>query len=202
MRCRSVSLNAELMPVFAGALFKLTHASAWEQHGTLTPDDAALLALAMYDSIRDEGDCMSEVSGVMDFYGSDPGSDWLLCDGSSYLREDYPGLYDRLDAIGSTLIVDADNFLVPNLIGRFRYGNLDTPNGTGGAETHTLNINQLPAHSHSIPEGIFTYFTAVSPGELPVAISSIPGNTGLRGAGQSHNNMPPYNTAIPYMRAR
>lgn len=200
--CRRFSIPVELLPAVTGALEELTQKYNWQQFGTMTPTEAAAAALQVLNTyLTSEGECVSEISGVMHFYGSGPGDDWLICDGSSYLREDYPELYNRLDAISSTLILDADYFQVPDLIGRFIYGDFDTPNQEGGSTVHTLTTAQMPAHTHTeIVTGLV--LAAVGPGEVPVVTTGAAGVTGSTGGGGSHNNMPPYNTAIPYMRAR
>ncbi|MEM6699992.1 MAG: tail fiber protein, partial [Bacteroidota bacterium] len=82
-------------------------------------------------------------------------SGWLLCDGSTFNTSTYPDLNSVLG--GNTL---------PDFRGRFplgQYSNSDSQNLSGltrrnigdqaGAETHTLTINEMPAHSHSITFG-------------------------------------------------
>jgi microcystin-dependent protein len=61
---------------------------------------------------------------------------------------------------------------------------------TGGAETHTLTVNEIPAHGHG-------YHRAL---DVPVTFGEIPGTTALSfsattddaGGGQAHYNMQPY----------
>lgn len=115
----------------------------------------------------------------------------LACDGASYQRVDYPALYAALDA---AFITDADNFVVPDLSGRFPLGVSagHVIASTGGSETHTLTNSEMPVHSHTygkpeIPTLVF------APGEVPVATLDIfPDVTGNTGGGQAHNNMPPF----------
>lgn len=97
-------------------------------------------------------------------------------------------------------------FTVPDLRGRFPLGqddmggssanrvtsaNADTLGLSDGAETHTLTIDEMPAHSHDI-------LAKDSLGSSTVASSSgVPDNTQStesEGGGQAHNNMPPYLT--------
>jgi len=83
-----------------------------------------------------------------------PTANVLACDGTSYLRDDYPDLYDVIGvAFGAD---DADHFNVPNLIGRVGVGNGSTdgltPHAVGdffGEETHVLEEGELAAHNHS-----------------------------------------------------
>jgi len=93
----------------------------------------------------------------------------LLCDGSSYAKDDFPALYAVLD---TAFIVDADTFVVPDLRSRTVVGTAAdgsfTPysiNDAGGVESVTLTTAEMPSHSHGLFE--FTAL-AVEPGELPV----------------------------------
>jgi microcystin-dependent protein len=77
---------------------------------------------------------------------------FLFCDGASYLKSDYPDLYAVL---GDTykLAGDASNsFRVPNLANRVLAGAASgRPIGTTyGNSTVTLNVSQMPLHSHSV----------------------------------------------------
>jgi len=101
------------------------------------------------------------------------------------------------------------------------FGNIDSPDGwsapsgtTGGEDFHTLNVGEMPAHSHtplgaedwgiaeyrSVPNksGIWSgpiqtgdglMLGAVNDGNTYIALRS---NTGNTGGGGRHNNMPPY----------
>lgn len=108
----------------------------------------------------------------------------LLCDGSTYLRSDYPNLYDALDAV---YIVDADSFTVPDLQDRFVMGSsAAAPIGSvGGSATVTQTVDQMPAHVHTSPPHSHTEVTAtptiVSVGLEPPVPAAIPG-AGLTGA--------------------
>jgi len=119
----------------------------------------------------------------------------LPCDGSSYAKDDFPGLYAVLDA---AFIVDADTFTTPDLRSRVVVGASETgslspyaPGDMGGEETHTLTTGEMPSHAH----GLFqTTALAVEPGELPVVDPFITaaGSTDSAGGDGAHENRQPY----------
>jgi microcystin-dependent protein len=93
-------------------------------------------------------------SGVVNIWaGATAPTGWLLCDGSSKVREDYASLFS---AIGTTYgSADSTHFNLPNLKGRVPVGldstqtEFDTLGETGGAKTVTLTSAQMPVHSHT-----------------------------------------------------
>jgi microcystin-dependent protein len=93
------------------------------------------------------------IGAIISFVTQDPLPNVLPCDGSTYLRVDYPNLYDVIDPF---FIVDADHFSVPDLRGRTVIGSgngsgLSNRNigDNGGEETHQLVTSEIPSHSHS-----------------------------------------------------
>jgi microcystin-dependent protein len=84
--------------------------------------------------------------------GAEP-SGWLLCDGRSVLRADYPDLFT---AIGVTYgSVDSTHFNLPPTPGRTLVGagtgvglTARTLGASGGEEDHVLTIAEMPAHNH------------------------------------------------------
>jgi microcystin-dependent protein len=116
----------------------------------------------------------------------------LWCDGTQYLRTAYPDLYAALD---SSFIVDADNFVVPDLREVFVIGAgvVHSVGDTGGEATHTLTIDEIPDHAHVVyrASNIGTASTRVAGG----ASNTIGATTTTSvGGGLAHNNMPPFNT--------
>lgn len=134
----------------------------------------------------------------------------LWCDGSEYLRVDYPDLYGRLP---SAFITDADHFITPDLRGRFVVGSgqgvglVERPFASdGGEEIHVLNVDEMPVHTHADAGHTHSYTAPLAqlvngtssavPGgasELPFSTTGS-GNADIQnaGGGEGHNNMPPY----------
>lgn len=75
----------------------------------------------------------------------------------------------------------------------------------GGEAEHTLNIDEIPMHSHDFSNGVITN---ASKGTQVIANNKIFGsynavvinNTESIGGGQAHNNMPPYLTVYMWQR--
>jgi microcystin-dependent protein len=130
----------------------------------------------------------------------------LPCDGSEYLKTDYPELWAVLETetfeITHTKVFESDSthFIVPDLVGRVLVGYLladesqDVTEGWG-TETETLSTAQIPAHTHTEKSAV------VNPGGYQGGTNrdgttySTP-QTGSTGGGEAHNNMQ------PSMRAR
>lgn len=188
---------------FLDMLRDMTLEYNWEQAGNVSVDDAIQAAESMYWSLT------PMVGTIIAYATTDAPSNALPCDGAQYLRVDYPALYA---AIASQFIVDADNFVVPDLRGRTPIG---TGTGTGltprtigdnsGEEAHSLSAAEGPVHSHSDTGHIHSIHShidllAVAPGELPVSCpnplpeSTSGGNAaiGNAGSGTAHNNMQPF----------
>ena len=86
------------------------------------------------------------------------------------------------------------------LVGKAASGTFGTLDATGGAETHTLTINEMPAHSHKLP------YDAGGSGDYPIvqvadnAANMAAPNSETVGGGAAHNNLQPY--IVKYMWQR
>lgn len=118
-----------------------------------------------------------------------PGA-FLWCDGSTYLRENFPQLYAALPA---AFIVDADTFTVPDLRNLFVVGAGDDyeVGDTGGEAEHTLTTTEMPVHSHGYSSAAAN-LTTIGVGAPEATAVPFPSVTDTAGSGGAHNNMPPY----------
>lgn len=155
--------------------------------------------------------CAPKIAGTIQLYaGATAPAGYLLCDGSAVSRTDYSALFS---AIGTTYGEGdgSTTFNLPNLQGRVPVGVSETHAlaSTGGEETHTLTVDEMPAHNHNVYSGYAgtsntdinidalvyrTLLTGVQYKEHGSHLGSddpIPfiANTGT---GDPHNNMQPY----------
>ena len=72
---------------------------------------------------------------------------WLLCDGSSVASATYPDLFT---ALGYAYGGAGANFNLPSMVGVFVKGSATQTATTGGANSKTLDISEIPAHTHTV----------------------------------------------------
>lgn len=202
--------SEEALAIVRGALQVLTFPEAWVPYGATTPDQSAAAFVNMFDRFCfDEGNCRM-IGEVVTWAGnSAPSSKWLECDGASYLRTDWPDLFNIIgDTYGAA---DGSHFNVPDMRGRAVLG-VGTGSGLStytlgqkvGEESHVLTVAELASHSHidsghSHTEGS-TIPTAITIGPGAPAPSAIgtPSVTGLgsaslsnAGSDSGHNTIQP-----------
>lgn len=145
------------------------------------------------------------ISRVLSVHNADSNAHKSLFD--AWLED----LFDAMYPVGSIyLTMSSDNPSVlfggtwERIESRFLYG---TINGqgvgtTGGEETHTLTVNEMPSHSHNNTNGsnrFLGYSTSTSDTTSGFTSGNLWNGTGKAnttiqntGGGQAHNNMPPY----------
>lgn len=97
---------------------------------------------------------------------------YLLCDGASYAKADYPALFA---ALGGELSVwggvTSTHFAVPDLRGRVPVGSngdnqsdkaIATLGSVVGAKEHTLAVAEMPSHNHGSSTGGHTHTGAIA----------------------------------------
>lgn len=118
-----------------GAIVSLAEEQNWEQFGSVTPEEAAMVFEQSFRT-AEFGECNGMIGEIKIWPVNDVPPGFLLCDGSVVSRDDYPALYDVIGTLyGET--EEFDEFLLPDLIGRFPRGQTGAFVGqSGGNETH------------------------------------------------------------------
>lgn len=117
------------------------------------------------------------------FARSSAPSGYLLCNGASKNKNDFPELFG---VIGYTFGGSGNNFNLPDLRGKMLLGvnGSHALGSTGGAETKTLQKEHLPKHTHSV-NGSISYERHRKTNELEAGSDYIPINAQVTLAGFS-----------------
>jgi microcystin-dependent protein len=120
------------------------------------------------------------IGSIIMWNGDIPPINWALCDGIGTYIDYYNNIVP-----------------IPELSGKFILcykQNINNIEDIGGESSVTLNIDEIPAHSHN-----FTYNSTKRGGDSTKAIKQLATanydynlTTSLTGGSKSHNNMPPY----------
>ena len=139
------------------------------------------------------------------FGGNFAPAGWAFCDGQLIPISENDALFTL---IGTTYGGDGQStFALPDLRGRIpiHQGNGFTLAETGGVETVTLTVTQIPAHSHAFLAVNATGGQTSPAGTLPASSFNVvpyindvpngnfnPGAVGMAGGSQPHDNFQPY----------
>ena len=119
-----------------------------------------------------------------------PPAGWLICNNQAVNRTTYATLFAL---IGTTFGVGngSTTFNVPDFRDRFPVGAGTTyaVNATGGESTHSLNVAELAAHTHTWDSGTGVY---AGYAKLDGNVKSSAVATSITGSGTAHENKPPY----------
>ena len=138
------------------------------------------------------------IGSIIPYSGETAPEGYSICDGKELNRETYKELF----SIIGTTFGNGDGtstFNLPDLKGRISVGldssdtDFDTLGKTGGKKTHTLTIDEIPAHTHNL-----TYNTSGAGANTGGTVAL--GNTSTTslfatlptGGSKEHNNLQPY----------
>ena len=147
------------------------------------------------------------VGEIRIFAGNFAPAGWMFCEGQLLPISEYETLFNL---IGTTYGGDGQStFALPDLRGRvpMHFGNGFTLAETGGVETVTLTVPQIPAHSHPLLASTNFTTTASPQSNLAGALNVVnkfdygsdvptspvsPNSVSAVGGSQPHNNFEPY----------
>lgn len=151
------------------------------------------------------------IGAIIDYGGGVAPQGWMICDGAAISRAAFSELFEAIGTIygsgnGST------TFNIPDFRGKvsvgvnqndsdFEIGNYD------GEKSHTLNIEEMPAHNHSRTTAPQTWAERDAGASKIISPSSGAAKTVTKysnytGGSQPHNNMPPYLTTNKIIKVK
>lgn len=179
---RLILVDAALLPHIGELLGQLTIDYHWIEIGDPISDivDSAMITLLdYYDNLM--------VGSVSSWLISPP-SGWLLLDGATHDKVDYPELWEVLPSG----LKSASDFTLPDMATQFQAGTSVEANigDQAGVNSFALTVGQLPSHSHLYTPPALTIEAETPTTPLPTAGIGTPTQTGNTGSGDSIDNRP------------
>jgi hypothetical protein len=174
-KIRAMSLDIALLAHVGDAITELAKESQWTEVGSSVSGIVASCKASVESWYSDM------LIGTVSTWLINPPPGWLLLDGTTYAKVDYP----ELSALLPTHLISGDNFTLPDVENAFPFGVLDEDEATVVAGSNVLNltIGQLPAHTHTeIPPTIGATVGGAGP-PLPSSEVGAPIASGSTGDG-------------------
>lgn len=195
----------------AGAIDQMTLEFNWSEDGDVAVSFAIEESEKMLERMLFMGFNPIPIGLIHPFASATIPEGYLLCDGTTLDTADYPELFA---VIGYSFGGSGSAFLLPDLIDRTIIGSSGTfaLGDTGGAIDVTLDVSQIPSHTHSDAGHAHSIPLVTSlPAQAGVGFAGnvtvpiITDSTGIgfannqnTGGDGAHNNMQPY-MSLTYM---
>lgn len=156
----------------------------------------ALIALAQWELMHETeivmsgGGSMIPVGGMIPFAGLVLPENFLYCEGQVLSAGEYPELYEAIHPAYKSMIEGLEFITLPDLRDRVVAGaSVTYPTGwQHGEGMHTLTINEIPAHTHTVVNAGGNRALVSSGGSTPATTKL---QSGSAGGGLAHNNWQP-----------
>lgn len=163
-------------------------------------DDGEPITDMQWDELKDmidlaNGEIMASLVGMIipHVMATASAFKFIPCDGGIYNKSDYPLLYAAID---TTYIISGSQFRVPDMRDRVPVGtgNNYALDDSGGSDDVTLDVSEIPAHSHTYQQ--YTFGIDIESVGVPdptgVGQPTFGVSTSSVGGGASHENRMPF----------